>query len=81
MTDKVQGEGDYESARRYDRHATESAKKKGVKRPATQPELTQEEMAAAEKAGRERAKEIGHDETDAKLMRNFVDVKSIKIVT
>jgi hypothetical protein len=78
MTDKVQGEGDYESARRYDRHVAEAVKK-GIKKPEGQPELNEEELEAAEKAGRERAKEIDHDATDAKLMRNFVDIKSTKI--
>lgn len=66
MADKIQGEGDYESARRYNRHTTDAVKK-GIK-PSNQPPLSQQEMDAAEKAGRDRAKEIEHDKTDADLM-------------
>jgi hypothetical protein len=68
MTDKIQGEGDYESARRYNRNTADSVKK-GVKKPGEEPSLSQDEMDAAEQAGKQRAKQIEHDKTDAEVMK------------
>jgi hypothetical protein len=68
MTNKIQGEGDYESARRYNRNTADSVKK-GVKKPDDEAPLSQSEMDAAEQAGKQRAKKIEHDKTDAELMK------------
>lgn len=62
---KIQGEGDYESARRYNRHVGESVRK-------GQPKPQGETAPQAEAAGKARAKKIEQDATDAKLMERYV---------
>lgn len=70
MTSKIQGEGDYESARRYNRHVEQSVKK-GIPKKPIQGENA-ESLRQAEQAGKARAKQGHHDAKDAKLMKNYV---------
>lgn len=60
-TKKVQGEGDYESARKYDQGVREFAQSGRVadaaRAAAPRDEQEQRELEEAEKAGRQRAKE------------------------
>ncbi len=73
MTSKIQGEGDYEAARRYDEKTREFVKKRqesgepleGSAKDA-QPELTD-----AEKTALEHAKSGQQDKRDADLLRKL----------
>lgn len=63
MTDKNQGEGDRESARRYNRNTQEDLKGKDVEAKAKAAKralqgASGEELKQAEKAGKARAKEF-----------------------
>lgn len=75
MGDKVQGEGDYESARRYNKHTAESARKGVGKIPVREAD---QQDRNAEESGKRRAKELKHDQTDADLMKEPVDRHSTK---
>lgn len=59
-TNKIQGEGDYESARRYDKEAREFAESGKVERAAQAAKprgvAEEKEMANAEEQGRARSK-------------------------
>lgn len=76
MSDKIQGEGDYESARRYNKHTAESAKKTIGKIPTRESPDNLQELERAEQSGKRRAKELQHDQKDASLMRQPVDRNS-----
>jgi hypothetical protein len=73
--DKVQGEGDYESARRFqkdekqfvDEHTKDGKVIKGDAAAAT------DEPTAAEREGLARARDGGQDERDAQRMRKLED--------
>lgn len=71
MPNRMQGEGDYESARRYNRHVADSVKKGQPKD--VSPKVSAKSMQAAEQAGKARAKQGGHDAKDAKLMKQYVE--------
>ena len=73
MGSKIQGEGDYESARRYDEQArkfVEQKKKAGESLEGSakdaQPQLTD-----AEREALRHAKEVEQDERDADLLRKL----------
>jgi hypothetical protein len=73
MGSKIQGEGDYESARRYDeqtRKFVEQKKKAGESLEGSakdaQPQLTE-----AEREALRHAKEVEQDERDADLLRKL----------
>ena len=71
MPGKVQGEGDYESARNYNektREFVEEKQKKGEKLEGS-PEDAQKELTAAEREALKRAKHGEQDERDAELLR------------
>lgn len=72
MPNRVQGEGDYESARRYNRHVADSIKKG---QPKSEPlsNAGAKALERAEQAGKSRAKQGAHDATDAKLMKKYVE--------
>lgn len=78
MSDKVQGEGDYESARRYNKHTEEAARKGIGKIPTRDSPADRQEMEQAEQSGKRRAKELEHDEKDASLMKQPVDRSSTR---
>jgi hypothetical protein len=67
---KVQGEGDYESARRFNKHATESVQSSSPADHKAAPRNRQEaeELMAAERAGKERARSASQAPRDAKKM-------------
>ena len=70
MTNKVQGEGDYESARHYRKETERSAKEqtkdgKQVKGDASQ---VSDKLTPEEREGRSHAKEPGQDKRDAEYM-------------
>ncbi|MGE0116148.1 MAG: hypothetical protein AB7T07_14855 [Steroidobacteraceae bacterium] len=67
MKSKVQGEGDYESARRYNRHLRESVHN-GMFPPNPDADRDKKSLQQAEQAGRSRSKAGNQDEKDAELM-------------
>src|SRR5262249_13661134 len=73
MGNKVQGEGDYESARRYNQHTEESARKTLGKAP---PDSASAEDRRAEDVGSRTGKDLKHDSKDEELMKQPVDKKS-----
>jgi hypothetical protein len=71
--DKVQGEGDYEAARRYQKdakHFVEEHTKGGKAIRGNAAEAT-DQPTAAEREGLAHAKDGGQDERDAKRMRKL----------
>ena len=69
---KIQGEGDYESARRYNKHTEQSVKQGAGKTPTRVPDNERQELEQAERAGKKRAKQLDHDAKDADVMRQPV---------
>jgi hypothetical protein len=67
---KVQGEGDYESAKRFDKDEQEFVKEhtKGGKEIRGNAEDASDELTPAERAGRSHAKDGEEDRRDAELM-------------
>jgi hypothetical protein len=73
MGNKVQGEGDYESARRYNdetRKFVEDKKKKGESLKGNAKEAT-DELSDAEKTALKHAKSGGEDKRDADALRRM----------
>lgn len=73
MGNKVQGEGDYESARKYNEKTREFVKDqqdKGAELQGSAAEA-QEGLTAAEQEALARAKHGEQDKRDAKLLRNL----------
>ncbi|HJS90859.1 MAG TPA: hypothetical protein VJ738_12925 [Steroidobacteraceae bacterium] len=71
MTSKVQGEGDYESARRYDEKTqrfVDEKKKAGEPLEGSASEAS-DELTPEEKEARSRAKEPAEDRRDADALR------------
>ena len=71
MTSKVQGEGDYESARRYDektKRFVDEKTKAGEPLEGSASEAS-EELTPEEKEARARAKSPGEDRRDADALR------------
>jgi hypothetical protein len=54
--DKIQGEGDYASARRYQEDATKAAKAGDIENKARQSEAEKAELERAEEEGKSHAK-------------------------
>ena len=76
---KVQGEGDYESARRY-REATEQSAReqaKGGGKPIKKDDAPKaaDKLTPEEREGRSRAKAPGQDKRDAAYMDDLVEKK------
>ena len=71
MTSKVQGEGDYESARRYDEKTKSfvDEKTKGGKTLEGSSSEASDKLTPAEKEARARAKSGGQDKRDADVLR------------
>lgn len=78
MANKIQGEGDYESARRYNKHTSDAVKHGVGKIPVRDADADSKELADAEASGKRRAKELGHDKKDAALMKQPVDKKAAR---
>ncbi len=71
MTSKIQGEGDYESARRYDEETkrfVEEKTKEGKKLEGSASEAS-DKLTPEEREALVRAKEGGQDKRDAEAMR------------
>lgn len=74
---KVQGEGDYEGARRY-REATEQSAReqaKGGKPVKGDTRKASDKLTREEREGRSRAKAPGQDKRDAAYMDDLVEEK------
>ncbi|MDE2261175.1 MAG: hypothetical protein KGL45_01480 [Gammaproteobacteria bacterium] len=71
MTSKVQGEGDYESARRYDEETKRfvDEKTKGGKTLEGSASEASDKLTPEEKEARSRAKSVGQDKRDADVLR------------
>ncbi|MGH8170326.1 MAG: hypothetical protein ACRETJ_07310 [Steroidobacteraceae bacterium] len=71
MTSKVQGEGDYESARRYDEETQRfvDEKTKGGNTIEGSSAEASDQLTPEEKAARARAKSVGQDKRDADVLR------------
>lgn len=75
MADPVQGEGDYDSARKYDertRKFIDKAKQEG-KPLDGDGEAASEELTPEEREVRQHARDRGQDQRDADLLRNLED--------
>ena len=71
MTSKVQGEGDYESARRYDEETKRfvDEKTKGGKSLEGSAAEASDKLTPEEKEALSRAKSVGQDKRDADVLR------------
>ena len=71
MTSKVQGEGDYESARRYDEKTKEFVEEKTQRGESLEGSASEasDELTPEEKAARARAKTASQDRRDADVLR------------
>ncbi|HEV7138813.1 MAG TPA: hypothetical protein VGN43_19410 [Steroidobacteraceae bacterium] len=71
MTSKVQGEGDYESARRYDEETKRfvDEKTKGGKTLEGSASEASDKLTPEEEAARARAKSVSQDKRDADVLR------------
>jgi hypothetical protein len=68
--DGVQGEGDHESARRYNQHTSEHVKKMTPDElEARDPGQSEQQAQAARAAGQARARSAGQDLRDAEVFR------------
>ena len=69
-TKKIQGEGDYESARKFNKDEQEFVKEhtKGGKEIRGDAEAASDELTPAEREGRSRARDSEEDRRDAELM-------------
>ena len=72
-SNKVQGEGDYESARRYRKATEESAREqaRGGKPVKGDARAASDMLTPAEREGRSRAKAPGQDKRDAAYMEEL----------
>ena len=71
MTSKIQGEGDYESARRYDEETkrfVEEKTKEGKPLEGSASEAS-DKLTPEEEKARARAKSVSQDRRDAEVMR------------
>lgn len=71
MTSKVQGEGDYESARRYDEKTQRFVEEKtrGGKSLEGSASEASEKLTPEEQEARSRAKSVSQDKRDADVLR------------
>ena len=74
MGNKIQGEGDYEAARRYNEQVAKTVKK-GLPDRVPDSTISDKSLEQAETAGKARAKDGKHDQKDAELMENYVTDK------
>ena len=65
---KVQGEGDYESARKFDKDEQEFVKEHGGQQIRGDADEASDELTPAEREGRSHAKDSEEDRRDAELM-------------
>lgn len=72
MGNKIQGEGDYESARRYNEHVAKTVNKGLPVRVPAESADSEQSLQEAERAGKARAKHGKQDAKDAKLMESLV---------
>lgn len=74
---KVQGEGDYESARRYRKATEESAREqaRGGKPVKGEPRKASDKLTPEEREGRSRAKAPDQDKRDAAYMEELARKK------
>jgi len=71
-TSKVQGEGDYEAARRFNQRSTEAVKKMPAGQSAAPRNRQQaQEMEDAERSGKARARSTAEAPADAKIMADL----------
>lgn len=68
MANKIQGEGDYESARHFNKQERQFVKK-GVGRQRALNDREELEGRQAEEKGKARARDAGQDAKDAELFR------------
>ena len=74
---KIQGEGDYESARRFNKEEREFVKEHGTERPPTFLDaVEEEELEDAEEETRARGPEREHDPTDEALFKEGITRRS-----
>jgi hypothetical protein len=73
MANKVQGEGDYEAARRYNKETRKFVedKEKAGETIKGDAEQATDKLSLAEKAALKHAKSGGQDKRDADLLRNL----------
>jgi len=73
MSSKIQGEGDYESARRYDEHTREFVEKKQKQGQPLEGSAkdAQQELTDAEREALRHAKEGEQDRRDGDLLRKL----------
>jgi hypothetical protein len=73
MANKVQGEGDYEAARRYNKETRKFVEDKEKAGETIKGEADQatDKLSPAEKAALKHAKSGGQDKRDADLLRNL----------
>jgi len=73
MANKVQGEGDYEAARRYNKETRKFVEDKEKAGETIKGEADQatDKLSLAEKAALKHAKSGGQDKRDADLLRNL----------
>jgi hypothetical protein len=69
---KVQGEGDYESAKRFDKDQQQFVKEHGGQKIRGDAEDASDELSPAEREGRSHAKDGEEDRRDAELMDKLV---------
>jgi len=68
-----QGEGDYESARRFNESERKFVRQHGSPKQPDIDEQEEQELSAAEETARKRNKEPGHDAIDEEVFREEMD--------
>ena len=68
-----QGEGDYESARRFNESERKFVRQHGSPRQPNVDRKEEQELSAAEETARKRNKEPGHDAIDEEVFREEMD--------
>jgi hypothetical protein len=71
-SNKIQGEGDYESAKRFDKDQQKFVKEHGGDKIRGDAEEASDESTPAEREGRSHAKDGEEDRRDAELMDKLV---------
>ena len=69
---KIQGEGDYESARKFDKDQQQFVKEHGGQNIRGDAEEASDELTPAEREGRAPARDSEEDRRDAELMDKLV---------
>ncbi len=71
--DRIQGEGDYEAARRFNENEREFVEQHGVERQDKLEPSEERELQAAEEQGKARARELDHEDEDETIFRNGIE--------